>query len=103
MKKSLFVLISVMTLLISCEPIPGEKVSVEGSNLENVEVKKLFTVDGVSVYRFRDGCETVYFTNASGTIQYEEDEGDGNVTLHRTVCNGKKNFIESDSLTGKQK
>ena len=87
MKKLLILFISGL-FLISCEPIPGEKVQVE-SGTTKVNVEKLFTVDGVSVYRFHDGGETVYFTNASGTVKYETDDGEGNVTTHRTVCNGK--------------
>lgn len=87
MKKLLFILISGL-LLVACKPISGEKVKVEsGSN--GVEVEKLFTVDGVTVYRFHDGGETVYFTNSTGMTKYEVDDGEGNVTTHRTVCNGK--------------
>jgi hypothetical protein len=87
MKKLLILFISGL-FLISCEPIPGEKVQVE-SGSSGVKVEKLFTVDGVTVYRFHDGGETVYFTNASGTIKYETDDGDGNVITHKTICNGK--------------
>jgi hypothetical protein len=56
---------------------------------KGAKVEKLFTVDGVTVYRFQDGTETVYFTNASGIIKYETDDDEGNVTTHRTICNGK--------------
>ena len=64
MKKLLILFISGL-FLISCEPIPGEKVQVE-SGSSGVKVEKLFTVDGVTVYRFHDGGETVYFTSGSG-------------------------------------
>lgn len=32
-------------------------------------VVKLFEIDGVSVYRFYDGGNSVYFTNSNGKVQ----------------------------------
>jgi hypothetical protein len=68
--------------------VPGQRVEVTDGP-KGAKVEKLFTVDGVTVYRFQDGTETVYFTNASGIVKYETDDGEGNVTTHRTICNGK--------------
>ena len=87
MKKLLLLFISGL-FLISCEPVPGQRVEITDGP-KGAKVEKLFTVDGVTVYRFHDGGETVYFTNASGTIKYETDDGDGNVITHKTICNGK--------------
>ena len=87
MKKLLLLLMSGL-VLTSCEPVPGQKVEIIDGP-KGAKVEKLFTVDGVTVYRFQDGTEKVYFTNASGTVKYETDDGDGNVTTHRTLCNGK--------------
>ncbi len=88
MKKLLLLLMSSL-VLTSCEPVPGQKVEITDGP-EGARVEKLFTVDGVTVYRFHDGGETVYFTNTSGTVKYETDDGEGDVTTHRTICNCKK-------------
>lgn len=88
MKKLLLLLMLSSLVLTSCEPVPGQKVKITDGP-EGVKVEKLFTVDGVTVYRFQDGTETVYFTNASGTVKYETEDNEGNVTTHRTLCNGK--------------
>ena len=87
MKKLLILFMSGL-FLTSCEPVPGQKVEItEGP--KGAKVEKLFTVDGITVYRFYDAGEIVYFTNATGTIKYQTDDGEGNVTTHRTLCNGK--------------
>ena len=86
MKKLLFTLISGL-FLIACDTIPGKKVQVE-SGSDKTEVEKLFTVDGVSVYRFYDGCEVVYFTNSTGTVRcYSASDDESNV--RQIICNGK--------------
>lgn len=41
---------------------------VESDN-PSYNVKELFTVDGVTVYRFSDWGHYVYFTNGNGTVQ----------------------------------
>ena len=86
--KKLLLLLMLSLVLTSCEPVPGQRVEVIDGP-KDAKVEKLFTVDGVTVYRFQDGNETVYFTNASGIVKYETDDGEGNVTTHRTICNGK--------------
>lgn len=86
--KKLLLLLMLSLVLTSCEPVPGQRVKVTDGP-KDAKVEKLFTVDGITVYRFRDGNEMVYFTNASGTVKYKTDDGDGNVTTHRTLCNGK--------------
>lgn len=35
----------------------------------NFKVVKIFEIDGVSVYRFYDGGNYVYFTNSNGKVQ----------------------------------
>lgn len=39
------------------------------------KVDRLFTVDGCTVYRFHDGGRARYFTNCSGSAQWEESCG----------------------------
>ena len=61
----------------------GSEVKVEGSK-DDFKVKKLFEVDGVTVYRFSDGDRYVYFTNRKGEV-YEERRGDGKTTRGERV------------------
>jgi hypothetical protein len=39
--------------------------------LKDYDVLFLFECNGVKVYRFRDGIEYIYFTNANGVTQYQ--------------------------------
>ena len=89
--KKILILLCLTPLLIGCEGFQGEpvKVDVAGTTEGKVKVDKLFTVDGMTVYRFNDFGENVYFTNSTGTVMYKTDDGEGNVTIHRTLCNGK--------------
>ena len=46
------------------------RVALAQSHSENnFKVVKLFEIDGVSVYRFYDGGNSVYFTNSNGKVQ----------------------------------
>lgn len=73
--------LSVVILLISsltltaCDEQHGESVPVEKSNDKDphdYQVVKLFEVDGISMYKFRDtNGEIVYFTNGNGKTHYE--------------------------------
>ena len=81
MKK--FFLIIVALLFISCDH-RGEKVQIERGNTA-VNVEKLFTVDGITVYRFWDGCDKVYFTNRTSNVRAIESNGDNEVTI-QTIC-----------------
>ena len=51
---------------------------------------KLFTVDGITVYRFRDNDRYVYFTNRTGDVQYSYQKRVGKATKNvkvQTMCN----------------
>lgn len=69
---------------------------VESDN-PSYEVRKLFTVDGVTVYRFFDGNNCIYFTNGNGVvknthIRYMNIGGKSCVPIKRnvvTLCNNK--------------
>lgn len=50
----------------------AETVSVVGAGFT---VEKLFTQDGITVYRFKDGNEYHYFTNGKGSITSVESCG----------------------------
>lgn len=67
------------------------------SDNPNYEVQKLFTVDGVTVYRFFDGYLPIYFTNGNGVAQYTHRQcvntGKSCVPIKRnvvTLCNNKR-------------
>ena len=70
--------------------VPSSK-PVKSDN-PNYEVRKLFTVDGVTVYRFFDGNRPIYFTNGNGVVQSTHSELVGKVLVKRndvTLCNNK--------------
>lgn len=61
-------------------------------------VVRLFEVDGISVYRFKDNGRSVYFTNGTGKVQSTRTISYYNPSLKTTVphkevtetmCNGK--------------
>lgn len=67
----------------------------QGSSLCQTMVGKLFTVDGITVYRFRDNDRYVYFTNRTGDVQYSYQKRVGKATKNvkvQTMCNnGQEN------------
>lgn len=63
---------AVLVLALSgCERPPPEVTRSAGNGYQ---VARLFTVDGCSVYRFRDGSDR-YFTNCSGSTGWTETCG----------------------------
>jgi hypothetical protein len=51
----------------------GCKETPKGVNEEDLKTFKpikLFDYDGISVYRFKDGDEIIYFTNAKGNVEW---------------------------------
>lgn len=77
-------------MLSSCEPA----VQNNASNTERIkayDVKKLFTVDGITVYSFYNNGEHIYFTNKTGRVEWEKSKMGGkcHYTDHYQVeCNG---------------
>lgn len=67
----------------------------QGSSNQSYPVEKLFTVDGITVYRFRDNDRYVYFTNRTGDVQYSYQKRVGKATKNvkvQTMCNnGQEN------------
>ena len=86
MKKVLIVLMIFLVtfLFIGCYG-RGEKVETSGSNWDS-DVRKLFEVDGISVYRFEDGLNTVYFTNTTGKATCIRRD---NTKVTECICNGE--------------
>lgn len=67
--KKLIILGVLACLLLGCEErLPEE---VRSSSNTSYNVAKLFEVDGITVYRFRDNGRYVYFTNRQGKISYD--------------------------------
>lgn len=63
MKKILLIFITL--IFCSCEKRPIE---IRKSNNPGFNVEKLFTHDGITVYRFSDGFRNHYFTSTGETI-----------------------------------
>lgn len=79
--------------LTACESKQVEE--VKASSNQSYPVEKLFTVDGITVYRFRDNDRYVYFTNRTGDVQYSYQKRVGKATENvkvQTMCNnGQEN------------
>ena len=84
------ILLFAALMVSGCDP---SSKPVESDN-PSYEVRKLFTVDGVTVYRFYDGGRCIYFTNGNGVVQYTHSQcvkaGKSCVPIKRnvvTLCN----------------
>lgn len=95
MKKIIIISIALLALT-ACESKQVEE--VKASSNQSYPVEKLFTVDGITVYRFRDNDRYVYFTNRTGDVQYSYQKRVGKATKNvkvQTMCNkGRKINIE---------
>ena len=92
MKKIIIISIALLALT-ACESNKVEE--VKASSNQSYPVEKLFTVDGITVYRFRDNDRYVYFTNRTGDVQYSYQKRVGKATKNvkvQTMCNnGQEN------------
>lgn len=89
MKKKIITAALAVVLLAGCETKQSEEVKTSTNPAYNVE--KLFTVDGITVYRFEDNNRYVYFTNRRGNVQYTRTHKSGYVVKKKrvqTICNG---------------
>jgi len=102
MKRVLIVLMIFLVtfLFIGCYE-RGEKVETSGSNW-NSDVRKLFEVDGISVYRFEDGLNTVYFTSTTGKATCIRRDDD-NTKVTECICNGKVKTKNSEDQNNRTK
>lgn len=90
MKKIIFIVLSVLSL-VSCSENKGINVP-KSESINDIKVEKLFVVDGITVYRFYDGCKVVYFTNKKGEVKALYDEYDTatkttKTKVVETLCN----------------
>lgn len=78
-------------MFVSCSYEPtGTQVKVSQKETDCYEVRLLFEVDGVKVYRFYDDGHYIYFTNTSGHVKYEYTEMVGKTVTTdevNTLCN----------------
>ena len=65
--KKLMLIVLATTLIVGCKESGTPVKTTDSGN--NFNVVKLFEIDGVSVYRFYDGGNSVYFTNSNGKVQ----------------------------------
>lgn len=88
MRKWILVLLLTLVVFVSCEKVPndGAVVPVEQAGITAYEVELLFSLDGVSVYRFFDKGEMRYFTIGNGSFQPQIQK--------RTRSNGKVSTTE---------
>jgi hypothetical protein len=73
--KRIFILCAVFALSGCGEK--QEPVSVARSDNQSYPISKLFTHDGVTVYRFHDEGRPVYFTSPSSNLTYSHTEACG--------------------------
>lgn len=86
MKKILLSIFAV-AMLSGCNG-DGDRVQTLQSS-DNFRVEFLFEVDGVKVYRFRDGLRDVYFTNTNGKCGYTDEQ---------VISNGKTSMVVSTDI-----
>ena len=90
--KKIIIISIVLLALTGC----GEAQKPEGvkqSSNNGYEVQKLFTVDGITVYKFYDYDKPVYFTDRTGEVQYSHSVRHGKVTETvkiQTICNDEQ-------------
>lgn len=89
--KKIIILTVTLFALTACCPKRSEEVKASSNSFYTVE--KLFTVDGITVYRFCDNSHTVYFTNRASEVKYSYSKREGKVTKTeniQTLCNDEQ-------------
>lgn len=90
MRKTIITAALAVILLAGCAK-QGKRVEIKDASEGTFVVEKLFEVDGVSVYRFRDSGERIYFTNRTGRVEYDHTHMVGKMVVterEQTICNG---------------
>ena len=66
-------IVTFLSLFVSCEE-SGQKVYNVNypSKTDNYNVRFLFEVDGIRVYKFKYGNSEVFFTNANGKTEHNQ-------------------------------
>ena len=91
MKKTIVLLVAIVFLCVSCYENKGVNIPTLNS-INEIKVEKLFVVDGITVYRFRDCGRVVYFTNKKGEVKTFSSEYDPvtkttQTKVVKTLCN----------------
>ncbi|CAG9867144.1 hypothetical protein BOVAC1_1499 [Bacteroides ovatus] len=89
MRKTIITAALAVILLAGCETKQVEE--VKASTNPTYRVEKLFTVDDITVYRFKDNSRYVYFTNRTGRVEYDHTHMVGKTVVterEQTICNG---------------
>lgn len=91
MKKVIVLLVAIIFSFVSCNENKGTNVP-KSESINDIKVEKLFVVDGITVYRFYDGGNVVYFTNKKGEVKARHDEYDPatkttKTKVVETLCN----------------
>ncbi len=90
MRKTIITATLAVILLAGCTK-QGKRVEIKDASDESFVVEKLFEVDGVSVYRFIDSGDRIYFTNRTGRVEYDYTHMVGKTVVterKQTICNG---------------
>lgn len=87
--KKVIMIISVAAILVSCKG-KGTRVQISDS-VDKFNVEKLFVVDSITVYRFYDQGNAIYFTNRKGRVdaihfKYNPVTRTYNDEVNETLC-----------------
>lgn len=89
--KKVIMIISVAAILVGCKG-KGTRVQISDS-VDKFNVEKLFVVDSITVYRFYDQGNAIYFTNRKGRVdaihsEYNPVTHTYNDEVNETLCEG---------------
>ena len=95
MKITYLTIVVALFLLVSCEE-RGQKVNNVNypSKTDNYNVRFLFEVDGIRVYKFNYGNSEVFFTNTNGETEHNQSYTIGGKIYTnkkiKCICNKKE-------------
>jgi len=84
MMKKFILIAAVLVTLTGCQSRPLAYVNT--ANPE-VDLAKIFEVDGCNVYRFTDGATTKYLTTCPGSVSFESGKLDDSIQTVTTKAN----------------
>ena len=89
--KKVIMIIAVSVILVGCKG-NGTRVKISDS-VDKFKVEKLFVVDSITVYRFYDQGNAIYFTNRKGRVdeihsKYNPVTRTYNDEVNETLCEG---------------
>ena len=101
MKITYLTIVVALFLLVSCEERAQKVNNVNyPSQTDDYNVRFLFEVDGIRVYKFYHGGEAVFFTNTNGKTEYTKSSTNGRYPTSKKVeCICNKNRGEQWNIT----